>query len=137
MMRRRRGSIFLEVCMAVVILTAALGVIAQLLVLTAQQQQSHERRRIATRAAANLMERVVARPWQETASEKVASLDLSAEARRRLPDGRVRIEIVDEEGTPTSKRIQIQVDWVNSAGQRVRPVQLAAWKHHQEKQPSP
>jgi hypothetical protein len=137
MMRGRRGSIFLEVCMALFMLGAALGVIAQLLVIAAQQKRGYERRSLATQEAANLLERVIARPWDALAAGPVDQLDLPASAKTQLPEAQVRAEVIEEEGKPTQKQIQIQVDWVNRAGQRERPVQLVAWKHRLEGTPSP
>ncbi|MFV1968436.1 MAG: hypothetical protein ACC628_23675 [Pirellulaceae bacterium] len=123
--------------MALFMLAAAFGVIAQLLVIAAQQQRGHERRRLATQEAANLLERVMARPWNALTAEQVDSLDLPAAAKTRLPDARVRIGIVNEEGEPARKQVRIRVDWLNRAGQREQPVQLVAWKHRLERSPAP
>jgi len=128
---------FLEVSMAAFILVAAFGVIAQLLVVTAQQKRVLESRRLATREAANLMERVMANPWGELTADRVASLDLPDTVKRRLRDARVNIGITAEEESPQRKRIRVRVDWSNRAGQRERPVQLVAWKYQLEAMPSP
>ena len=45
---------------------------------------------------------------------------------RYLPDAQVRVEITAEDDN--TKRIQIQVDWLNVAEQRGEPVSLVAWR---------
>ena len=133
----RRGSMFLEVCMAIVVVAAALVVIAQLLVVAARQQRALDQRLLATREAANLMERVMARPWSELTDTRLTDLALSPGAASRLPGSRLSIQIIPHDEQPGFKEIRVQVDWLNRADQRGLPVQLVAWKHRLEVESPP
>ena len=107
---RRLGSMFLEVGIATLVLAAALVAISQVLAVTAQQRRAVDQRRLAIGEAANLLEQVVALPWEDVNADRVAALTLSAHAARLLPDGRVGL---DELARPVRPR----------ARDRLRPAQ--------------
>jgi hypothetical protein len=123
--------------MALVVLAAAFYAIAQLLVIASHQQREHGRRRVAVLETANLMERAVALSWEALSQERVEAFQLPPGAREQLPEARVQVNVVDEEGQPIRKRISIRLDWVNAAGQREQPVQLVAWKYRLERSSTP
>ena len=133
----RRGSMFLEACVAIFVLAAAMVAASQFLAVAAQQQRALHQSALATREAANLMEHVMARPWDGITAESVASLKLSSEATRRLPRCQLRIDVTAAEPRPSSKQVVVHIDWLDRAGQRVEGVQLAAWKHQLKDMPSP
>ena len=128
MKRSRRGSMFLEACMSLAVLAAAFVAVAQLTALVAQQRQALEQRRWATREAANLMERIMARPWDELTPEQLAPLAESLAAERSLRGGQVAIEVLDHE-QPAAREVRVRIAWRNPAQQVERPVELIAWKH--------
>lgn len=123
--------------MAMVILAATFVAIAQLLALVAHQRREIDRRRVATLEAANMMERVMMTPWDELTDERLSSWSLSSTAQRSLPDGRLEIAVTRDEQPSAAKRVHVQVDWRNHAGQYDRPVLLVAWKHRTEVEGSP
>jgi hypothetical protein len=119
---------FLEVSVAILVVATAMVAASQLLAVAAKQQRALDRRVLATREAANLMEHVMARPWNELTEERVASLSLSSEAKRRLPGCQATIKVTTDEQALKAKQVVVQIDWLDGAGQRVQGVQLAAWK---------
>ena len=76
-------------------------------------------------------------PWDELSDEALSSLSLSPAAHKCLPDGRLEIVVTRDEQPSAAKRVHVQVDWRNHAGQYDRPVQLVAWKHRLEVEGSP
>ena len=125
----RRGSIFVEACVAVAIVAVTFVAIAQLLALVTRQQRAQEQRQVAAREAANLMDHVMAAPWDELTDERLAAWELSPSAVNRLRKGRVHIEMIAQERQPDVKVIRVHVDWLDAGGQRGRGVELVSWKH--------
>jgi len=115
--------------MAVVLLAVVFVAVSQLLAVAGRQRREAQWRRLATLEAANLLERVAARPWDELTTEGLASLTLSEQVTGRLPDPRLRIDTQPSPGPPESKRIRVRLDWINLAGDRGAPVVLVAWRH--------
>ena len=133
----RRGTMFVEACVAIAIVAVTFVVIAQLLALVAQQRRAEELRHVATREAANLMERVMATPWGALTDERLAEWELSPIAASRLRNGRVNIELIAHDQQFDAKVIRVRVDWLDAGGQRGRGVQLVSWKHRVETEASP
>ena len=129
---RRRGSAIIEATMAVAIVAAALLSVMQLLAVVGQQRRDAEQRRTATREVANVMEQLLAQPWEDVTAERLAALELSADCRRVMPDARLRAEVADEAGPPGVKRIRVELDWLDRGGQRGEPARLVAWKFRSE-----
>ena len=128
----RQGTTIVELVASMLILAAVLLAIAQTVAMRAQQRHAAERHRLAISEAANLMEQIIVRPWDEVSSDNVAAMTLSAEAQQTLPDARLRIGVDSIEQEPAAKRVQIEIDWQNSAGQRQTPLRLIAWKYRVE-----
>jgi hypothetical protein len=128
---------FLEVCVALLILAAAMVAIAQLLVLAAQQRRAVDRQRVATREVANLMEQAMALPWEQLSEEGLRDLQLSEVSQLRLPEARANLQVMVEEGPPLGKRVTVQVDWRNRAGLRPQPVELSAWRFRPNEEAAP
>jgi len=136
MTKRRRGSLLLEATIAAVLIAAVLIGVAQLLAVTAVQQRDFDRQQLATQTVANVMEDVAARPWDELASDEggdFTAMELPAAVTERLPDARLEMAATDvgadeAEAALPARRIVIQLDWINSAGMRVEPVTLTAWR---------
>jgi len=68
-MLRRRGFSLMEITAAGILLVAMLAVCLQLFRATALQRRGLQARRIATQEAANVMERLCARSWEQLTPE--------------------------------------------------------------------
>ena len=131
---RRSGTTSIELTASMIILAAVLLAIAQTAAMRAQQRRVAERHLLATNEAANLMERIIARSWDDVTSDHVAALMLSAEARGTLPDAGLKIDVdTVQELEGAAKRVRVEIDWQNSAGQRETAVGLTAWKYRVER----
>lgn len=131
---RRRGSLLAETAMSGVMLIIAMGLVAQVVAAVANQRRSWDRRQTAVFEAANLMERLTARPFEALTTEGAKDLTLSDEAKRTLPEGRVQVEITDGDpvGGDGSKRVFMQIQWRNRAGDWDAPVRLTTWVHRRK-----
>jgi len=127
-MVRRRGISLLEISTAGILLAATLVVCLQLFRATATQRRGLQDRRLAVREAANVMERLSVRPWQELTAEGVGEVQLSAEAQQVLPQAKLEIEVTKPDEL-RGKRITVVVRWVSQSDQSDRSVRLVAWRY--------
>jgi Tfp pilus assembly protein PilV len=124
--QRQRGITLFETTIALILLTAAVVSIAQLLAVVARQKQAMQRQMLATQEIANLMERLAANAWDDITNEHASQYTLSDLANHQLPGA--ALEITVDEGDE-AKRIQISLAWSDRAGNLVEPVRLSAWKY--------
>ncbi len=134
MKRSRRGSMFLEVCVAMVVAAVAFVAISRLLAVSGRQRHVMELEHRARSIAANTMEQVMAMAWDDLTRDKLQPKQKSAEA-ESLPDGTVQIDVV-EHAQPAAREIQVRVQWRRPDGTSGRPAQLTAWRFHSER-PAP
>ena len=131
----RRGMTLLEVGVALVVLSAAMVALVQLISLTVRQRRLDDQRSLALQELANEAERVAVLPWGELTPEKLASWKPSPELLALLPSVTCRAEIHEEAGTPFLRRIELGVGWTNAVGEEVTPVELSLWRHAPEEAP--
>lgn len=116
--------------MAIALAMAILAGLAQLLGMVAQQRRLAQQQVIAMAEAGNLMEDLASRHWNDIAPEQVASLALSEECQRSLPDGKLHVDVVAED--QDAKRISLRIDWLAASGRRGEPVRLVGWIYRNE-----
>ncbi len=122
--RRRRGYGLLELTVATLLLAIAMTIVAQTAGWLSVERRGAERRQRALQAAANLMERLGSRPWDELTPELARSETLSAATKAVLRDGMLDVAIVPEAGDRPAKRITIRVQWGDRSAGLVAPVKL-------------
>ncbi len=126
--RRQRGITLFETTVALILLTAAVVSIAQLLAVVALQKQVMRRHFLATQEVANLMERFAAEPWEEITMERAGQFALSKLASSELPKATLAITVDTNDESIQAKRIQMTLAWSDRSGNSVEPVRLTAWK---------
>lgn len=126
---RRRGLALLELTISTLLLAAALVIAVQSLGWLASQRRGAERRQRAIQEAANLMERLSARPFDELTPELARSVALSPASAAVLRDGTLDVAIAPAPGEPTSKSITVTIRWGDRSGVGPAPVRLVAWVH--------
>lgn len=129
-MVRRRGMSLLEISTAGILLATMLVVCVQFFRATAAQRRGLQARRLAIQEAANVMERLSARPWQELTPEGVGEVQLSAESQQMLTQSKLEIEVTepDELG---GKRITVVLRWLGRSERSDRSVRLVAWRYRE------
>src|SRR5688572_24094025 len=113
---RRRGSLLVEVAVAASLVVIALIGVAQLVIVSGRQVRVLDQRRYAAQIAANALERVLARSWNEVTAERLSELSLSADDLHRLPEGQLKWELELSSEQPPTKRINAEISWRNMAG---------------------
>ena len=131
----RRGMTLLEVGVALVILAAAMAALVELLSLSARQRRLDDQRSLALVELANQVESLAVLPWDELTPEALATWRPSAELAALVPSAQCRAEVEDEAGSPSARRIELRIEWNNSVGQPVAPVELTLWRYAREAMP--
>ena len=124
---KRRGSMLLEVAIAISLIVVALVGVSQLLVVASRQRRETRSREIAIMEVGNLMERVSQIPYRDLTEERVSTLALSEHVQAELSEGTLRVDLETDPEWRDAKRIVVAIDWVNSAGRRVAPIELTGW----------
>ena len=131
----RRGMTLLEVGVALVILAAAMTALVQLLSLSARQRRLDDQRSLALVELANHAESLAMLPWNELTAENLAGWQPSAELAALLPTAECHAQIEEEPGSPSARRIELQIAWTNAVGEQVTPVRLTLWRFAEETAP--
>lgn len=127
--RPRRGSMYVETAIGVTLAAIMMIGVAQLVSLEVRQRHEARAMRGATQAAANLLERLMALPWEDLNSETANALQLSSHVTALLDEPQLLVTVEPVADAVATRRITVQIDWINRAGQRVTPIQLTAWRH--------
>jgi hypothetical protein len=128
----RRGLTLLEVGVALVVLSAAMMALVQLVGVAARQRRAADQRLVALQEVANEAERLAVAPWNDLATEKLTIWQPSAELSELLPAADCRVNIREEAGPPAARRIELCVAWTNAVGEQVAPVELTLWRYAAE-----
>ena len=141
-MRARRGFSLIEVAVAAALTLTLLVLAAQTLTWVAEARGNAARRALAVEEIANALERLSAMPFDRFATAGARPLELPEHARRRLPNARftLRVVAIAEEPVapgeePDARRIVVELDWTDIAGQRVAPLRVIT--HRYSKAPTP
>jgi hypothetical protein len=127
--RSRHGLSMTEMILTVMLTSAAMVGGAKLMAVAHQQGRLVDQRRLAGVEASNILEQVMAQPWQQITPGEQSAFGLSDAGRQLLPDAKVRVVVDPEPAQPEARRITVAIDWQVAAQRRGRPVRLVAWQY--------
>lgn len=133
-MQQRGGTTLLEVVVSAALLAAVASMCVQLVLAIGLQRRAADRRAWAVEAAANVLERLTARDWEEITPQAADEMELAPGADEVLPGARLEIDVVPQQDTPPAKRITLGLTWTGKAGKPARPVRLVTWIYQPEAQ---
>jgi type II secretory pathway pseudopilin PulG len=128
-MKRRRGYSMIELLVAAGLLATLLTVCVQLSGAASAEQRALRQRQAAMNEAANVLERLSIRPWNELTDKGLAEFPLSTAARQSLPEGRLEVHVVQPADQAGAKRISVQIRWPDRDGRPEKAVRLTAWRY--------
>jgi prepilin-type N-terminal cleavage/methylation domain-containing protein len=125
----RRGLSMAEVLVAVAVASVVMVCGMQLMFVAHRQGRTVDAQRVAWLEAGNLMEHVMARPWEDMHPDVLSSLALSDACRQALPDAILRVDALPDDTDPTALQITIEIQWRADASRPAVPVRLVAWRY--------
>lgn len=132
--RREDGFTILEVTVSLAMVALAMVLAVQSMIGLGRTRRSDEQRSLAIQEAANLMEAIQVRSWDELSNEQVSAMKFSEQFQSRVPKATLNISItlVDE---PAAKRITIAIARPDPAGRSVTLAVLTAWRYREAEVP--
>ncbi len=129
---QRRGFGLPEIAVTALILALTIVIVGEGVVWLANSRRSADRKQRAIQEAANLMERISARPWNELTPEFGQSITLDPATSALLSQGKVEVIIAQTTSAPLAKKISVAVQSRDAMGNPQRPVRLVTWVYHRE-----
>lgn len=124
-----RGVLLLEVLAAAALIAVLATLCLQLFGSSLAQRRALRYRQLAMQEAANALERVATRSWEELTPARLPKESLSAEAAKILPQGHLNVEVLPADGPPEGRQLLVSVDWRDGPGQEPLVVRLTAWRY--------
>jgi prepilin-type N-terminal cleavage/methylation domain-containing protein len=128
---KRRGFTLFEVTVAIMLLGTLAALCLQLFAGVNSQQKDQNAELAATQEAANVMERLAAVAWDDLSKQSGGKFELSPQARKLLPEGKVEVKVDDAKGTPAARRIAVAICWRPLPGGPERKAGAVAWRYKQ------
>lgn len=125
---RRVGITVTECVISLTLLTVAAGGFAQLFTLAAAQQRAADARQRAGLALENWMEAAAQLPIDDLTDERLLALQPKDEL-EPLPSAEARATVVDEPGSPASKRITLSIFWQGANNTSPLSMELSSWRY--------
>lgn len=125
----RRGLTMTEMIVTIALTSVAMAGGVKIMAVASRECSAVDCRRLASLEAGNILEQVMARPWDEMAPGQLANLALSDACGQTLPDARLRVAVDPEPTDANARRITVEIDWQTAAARRAVPVRLVAWRY--------
>lgn len=123
----RGGFTLVEMMVASVLLMTVTMIVVPAIYWVHRERRQTEHYQIAIVEVENMMERIVALPFNEINQPTVEKFVLSESALRQLSDPKFTIEIIGPDDLPLTKKIQIRLVWKDHHGMKLTPVRLTSW----------
>lgn len=134
--RLRQGTVIYEAVIAIMLATAVIVGVTEVMVVVAKQRREVARRTTARREAGNLMEEMMTRNWDQLVVDAETELALSEGAKRQLPaaNGTMHVAAVDDD--TAAKRVSIRIAWGEQRNVDRQSLLLVTWRYRpEERQP--
>ena len=131
----RAGFTLFEMFVAAVVFGTALVTFLPMMQSVGNQQRFTEQRLLALREAEGLLEQLASRSWSELTKDALSSQTLSDEAKTRLPQPTLKLDVTEPAEPAGSKRLTVHVSWTPRSGQAPQSVKLSVWVFRTEEQP--
>jgi hypothetical protein len=124
---RRPGFGLIEMAITGVLIAAAMTVTVQVVGSIAFERKAVARRERALLEADNVLERVVAQPWDKLTTESMRRYTISPTSAGFLKSPTLGITVTPFDDAPVRKKVVVEVRWLDRSGRPEAPVRLVAW----------
>jgi prepilin-type N-terminal cleavage/methylation domain-containing protein len=134
--QNKNGLTLIEVAISVVVLGVVSTTVVEVIQWSALQHRAAERKRCALEIATAILDQFTVRDWSAINPENAAKITLPVEAAQSLGDPHLLLQVNQEKekGKPVgagtgleSKRVSVEISWINGASTQVDRVQLSTW----------
>ena len=125
-LHRRAAVTLFEIMLTMMLLAVLCSVFVPMLLTVAHECRDAMRDQIARQHAANVLEVVTLRPWNEL-QEPLVGIELAPEQQSLFTELEQSLSVTNVEGTPAVKRITVSLTWKHRSGQRTAPLMLHGW----------
>ena len=126
--RKRRGGFgLIEMAVTGTLIAVAMTATVQVVGWIALERKAVERRERGLLEAGNLLERIVALPWEELTPESASKFRISPTTDGFLRGPTLGVKFTPSEDAPVRKKVVIEVRWLDRSGRAEAPVRLASW----------
>jgi type II secretory pathway pseudopilin PulG len=122
-----------ELLVSVGLLATLATVCVQLSGTASAEQRALRRRQAAMNEAANVLERLSLRAWNELTDKNLAEFPLSAAARQSVSEARLEVHVAEPAGQAGTKRISVHI----RDGRPAQSVRLTAWRYRSAEEARP
>ncbi len=133
--KRRPGFGLIEMAVSGVLIVVAMTVTVQVVGWVALERKAVERRERAVLEADNLLERVVATPWDELTPELAKQFHTSSTTASFLRNPTLVVNVVPFDDAPARKKVTVEIRWLDHSGRPESPVRLVSWTYRRGEKP--
>ncbi len=126
---KRRGFTLFEVSVAIMSLGALTALSLEFFAGVTGQQKEQNAELAATQEAANVMERLAAVAWDDLSKQPGGKFELSPQAGKMLPEGRVEVKVDEAAGSPSARHVAVAICWRPLPGGPERKASVVAWRY--------
>jgi Tfp pilus assembly protein PilV len=130
--KRRGGFGLIEMAIAGALIAVAMTVTVQVIGWIALERKAVERRERALLEADNILERVMAMPWNDLSTESVKRTTILPATSEFLRSPTLNVNVTAFEDAPVRKKVVVEIRWLDRSGRPEAPVRLAAWAYRRE-----
>jgi Tfp pilus assembly protein PilV len=128
--RLRRGMTLLEAGVAILVMSAAMVAVVELVGALNKERRIRHQRQVAVLELANQAERVTLLNWEDIAPDRFTKWEPSPMLLDAIPNAVCQAQVQeDSDQQPTARRIELSIGWKNAAGEAVKPATLTVWKY--------
>jgi prepilin-type N-terminal cleavage/methylation domain-containing protein len=132
----KNGLTLIEVAISVLVLGVVSTTVVEVIQWSALQHRAAERKRCALEIATAILDEFTVRDWSAITAENAAKITLPVEAAQSLADSHLLLQVNQdkEKLNPSdtgkgleSKRVSVEISWINGASTQVDRVRLSTW----------
>lgn len=142
--RRRHGAALFEVAVSATVVVAVVTMVARIAVTEKEQQRRSNQEAAVLQALPNVLEELLAEPWDELSDKQVAKLAVPEDLVQQLADPEISLSVVEEpidaaDDRPTliGKRVTVEISWKASPETTRRSQSLTTWVYRRQPEDKP
>ena len=131
--RSHTGFTLVELIVAMILLGAVMTTVVPLLGWVNVQRRAADARLFAVQETANILERFTIREWEKLTQESADTIGISDQTAQWLKEPSLKVTVQERDSQLPSRRITVELSWINRAGDRATPARLTSFVYRKSK----